>query len=211
VAIDTSGKCWVGSEAADIADFLKAYKAEGYEVDAIRLCKCRCGSTTFELAADRDEGCAQRACAVCRTKHLVCDSADHWQDAQPQSWTCSECQWNTCNLAVGFSLYEPEEGQRPDVRWISIGQRCTNCGTLASFVIGRSGPVPHLSFSIMLETALPSDAVRVIRRSSLNTVQRISVGMLSGLAHAELSDVGIIDGQHDFASGTLNQPNQSQL
>ncbi len=27
MAIDTSGKWWVGSEAADIADYLKAYQA----------------------------------------------------------------------------------------------------------------------------------------------------------------------------------------
>ena len=76
---------------ADIAAYLKAYKAEGYEVHAVRLCKCHCGSTTFELEADRDEGCAQRTCAICRTKHLVCDSADYWEDAQRQSWTCTEC------------------------------------------------------------------------------------------------------------------------
>jgi hypothetical protein len=68
VAIDTSGKCWVGSEAADIEEYLKAYNAEGYEVRATRLCKCRCGSTAFELEADRDEGCAQRTCTVCRNR-----------------------------------------------------------------------------------------------------------------------------------------------
>ena len=47
--IDTSGKWWVGSEATDIADYLTAYKAEGYEVQETRLCKCDCGSITFEL------------------------------------------------------------------------------------------------------------------------------------------------------------------
>src|SRR3974377_1393664 len=84
VAIDTSGKLWVGSHAADIGDYLKTHRAEGYEVLATRPCKCRCGSKAFELEADRDEGCAQRTCAVCRTKHLLCDSADHWQGAQPE-------------------------------------------------------------------------------------------------------------------------------
>ena len=51
MAIDTSGKWWVGSEAADIADYLKAYQAEGHEVNATRLCRCHCGSTAFELKA----------------------------------------------------------------------------------------------------------------------------------------------------------------
>lgn len=146
MAIDTSGKWWVGSQAADIADYLKAYKAEGYEVLETRPCTCRCGSIAFELEADRDEGCAQRTCAVCRSKHLLGDSADHWQGAQPESWTCTECQCKTCNLTVGFSLYAPREGQPPDVRWVSVGQRCTNCGTLGSFVNWKIGygPSYHL-------------------------------------------------------------------
>ena len=138
MAIDTSGKWWVGSEATDIAGYLMAYKAEGYEVHATRLCKCRCGSTAFELEADQEEGCAQRTCAVCRIKHLVCDSANYWEDAQPQSWTCTECQCKT----VGFSLHEKEKGQQPDVRWVSVGQRCTNCGTLGSFVNWKVGYGP---------------------------------------------------------------------
>src|SRR5215471_11637084 len=45
------------SDATDIADYLRAYKAEGYELHETRLCKCNCGSTVFELKADRDEGC----------------------------------------------------------------------------------------------------------------------------------------------------------
>ena len=32
VAIDRSGKWWIGSEAADIEGYLKAYEAEGYAV-----------------------------------------------------------------------------------------------------------------------------------------------------------------------------------
>ena len=142
MAIDTSGKWWVGSEAADIADYLEAYQSEGHEVHATRLCRCHCGSTAFELEADRDEGCAQRICAACRSRHLVCDSAEYWEGAQPEGWTCTECQCKTCNLAVGFSLYEPEEGQQPDVRWVSVGQRCTNCGTLGSFVDWKVGYGP---------------------------------------------------------------------
>jgi hypothetical protein len=141
VVIDTSGKWWVGSEATDVADYLTAYKAEGYEVQETRLCKCDCGSITFEFEADQDEGCAQRTCAICRAKHHMCDSADYWEEAQPQRWTCTECQCKICNLGVGFSLYDPEEGP-PDVRWVSVGQRCTNCGTLGSFVDWKVGYGP---------------------------------------------------------------------
>ena len=142
MTIDTSGKWWVGSEAEDITEYLSAYKAEGYEVHERRLCKCDCGSIVFELLADRNEGSAQRTCAVCGRKHFICDSAEYWQEARPQRWTCTECQCKTCNLAVGFSLYEPKEGAQADVRWISVGQRCTNCGTLGSFVDWKVGYGP---------------------------------------------------------------------
>jgi hypothetical protein len=108
VTINTSGKWWVGSEAADIADYLKAYKAEGYEVQETRTCKCNCGSTAFELEADRDEGCAQRTCVVCHEKHFICDSAEFWEEARPESWKCTECRSNACNLGVGFSLRDLE-------------------------------------------------------------------------------------------------------
>src|SRR5262245_57908527 len=84
MVIDTSGKWWVGSDPTDIADYLRAYKAEGYEIHETRLCKCNCGSTVFELEADRGEGCAQRTCVVCRTKHLICDSAEYWPRPNPR-------------------------------------------------------------------------------------------------------------------------------
>jgi hypothetical protein len=142
VAIDTSRKWWVGSEAADVADYLAAYKAEGYDVHEVRLCKCHCGSISFTLEADRDEGCARRTCAVCCSKHFICDSAEFWEEAEPESWKCSECQGDTCNLGVGFSLYEPKKGRDADVRWVSVGQRCTSCGTLGSFVDWKVGYGP---------------------------------------------------------------------
>jgi len=56
VVIDTSGKWWVGSEATDVADYLTAYKAEGYEVQETRLCKCDCGSITFEARSGSGRG-----------------------------------------------------------------------------------------------------------------------------------------------------------
>ena len=142
MAIDTSGKWWVGSEADDVAEYLEVYEAEGYAVDETRLCKCQCGSNEFELAADRDEGCAQRICALCSTKHFICDSAEYWEEAEPESWVCTECGCKTCNLGVGFSLYEPEEMQKPDVRWISVANRCTKCGTLGSTVDWKVGYGP---------------------------------------------------------------------
>jgi hypothetical protein len=139
VAIDCSGKWWVGSEAADIEAYLRAYEAEGHLVDETRLCKCKCGSIEFRLEADRNEGCAQRLCAGCGTKHLICDSAKYWNDAEPENWFCVVCQGVIGNVAVGFSLYEADEEEERDVRWISVGVRCVGCGTLSSPVDWKVG------------------------------------------------------------------------
>jgi hypothetical protein len=142
VTIDASGRWWVGSEASDVEDYLRAYKAEGYEIDETRMCRCQCGSMVFQLEADRDEGCALRTCEACHTKHFICDSAEYWGEAEPESWECSECGCKTCNLGVGFSLYEPGAAEPRDVRWVSIGNRCTNCGILGSFLDWKVGYGP---------------------------------------------------------------------
>ena len=133
MTIDKTGKWWVGTEPKDTADYLIAYEAEGYAIDETRVCECTCGSLVFRFEAHPDEGCAQRTCSSCGSEHLICDSAEYWDDADPKEWSCTECGSQQCNLGVGFSLHELEDGRR-DVRWISIGQRCTNCGTLSSLV-----------------------------------------------------------------------------
>jgi hypothetical protein len=142
MAIDKSGQWWVGSESDDIREYLVAYRCEGYDVHEVRLCRCGCGSAEFRLEADRLEGCAQRTCTDCGTPHLVCDSAEYWEEAEPESWTCTQCGSPTCNLGVGFSLYEPEGGDPPDVRWISVGCRCSACGTLGCVVDWKVGYGP---------------------------------------------------------------------
>jgi hypothetical protein len=142
VAIDRSGKWWVGSEATDIEAYLKAYEAEGHFVDETRLCKCGCGSIEFRLEADWSEGCAQRHCTGCGAKHLICDSAEYWGEAEPENWVCVACEGVTGNVAVGFSLYEAEAEKERDVRWISVGIRCVQCGTLGSYVDWKVGYGP---------------------------------------------------------------------
>jgi hypothetical protein len=146
VAIDRSSKWWRGSDAADVHEYLKLYKAEGYPLHETRLCKCVCGSIEFGLKADRNGGCAERTCAACEAKHLICDSAEYWEDAEPQNWQCTECGWQICNLGVGFSLYDEEGGAARDVRWISVGERCANCGILGCYVDWKVGygPSHHL-------------------------------------------------------------------
>jgi hypothetical protein len=141
MTIDKTGNWWVGTEPEDTAEYLVAYRAEGYAIDETRICRCACGSVTFSLQADPDEGCAKRTCVACNATHFICDSAEYWSEASPQPWACASCGNQKCNLGVGFSLYE-EEDQRRDVRWISVGNRCTKCGTLGNFVDWKVGYGP---------------------------------------------------------------------
>ena len=130
MTIAQAGGRWVGSEAADVAHFLHDQPIEGYAVAETRGCVCVCGSITFELSADRTQGCAQRTCTQCRAAHLICDSDEFWDDAEPDPWACASCGCKACNAAAGFALYDPEPGEQPDVKWISAGARCTEYGTL---------------------------------------------------------------------------------
>ena len=145
LTIDTSGEWWVGTEANDIREFLIAYEAEGYPVHETRVCTCGCGSVSFKFSADRDEGCAQRICVSCGAAHFIGDSEEYWEEAEPEAWQCG-CGSKTCNVGVGYALRKADLGKQPDVRWISIGNRCTNCGTLGSFVDWKIdyGPSYHL-------------------------------------------------------------------
>jgi hypothetical protein len=73
---------------------------------------------------------------------MICDSAEYWEETEPEAWACTECGCDTCNISVGFSLYPAQPGQRADVRWLSVGQRCVQCGVLGSFVDWQVGYGP---------------------------------------------------------------------
>jgi hypothetical protein len=91
---------------------LRADKAEGYAIHDTRLCKRLCGSTAFELEADRDEGCAQRTSGLphkayhLRQFRLYCRGPA--RELLVHRMPC-----DSCNLGVGVSLYEPEAGKSP--------------------------------------------------------------------------------------------------
>jgi hypothetical protein len=143
MSIDTSGKWWVGSEPADVGGFLKAYAEEGYEVHQFRLSKCPCGSLELHLRADDNEGVAQRVCVKCGAQHFICDSEEHWADAEPVDWICIECKSDICNVGVGFSQYPDSP---TSIKWIYIGERCARCGILGCFAGWKVGQddVSHL-------------------------------------------------------------------
>jgi hypothetical protein len=140
MAIDKTGKWWVGRKPEDIEEYLQAYSEDSYPTHQFRLCRCECGSVEFKLAASDDEGVARRTCLKCGLAHLLCDSQEYWDEAEPEEWACVECGSHGCNVGVGFSLYD--KGQ--DIKWLYVGTRCALCGILGCFAGWKVGSSPSL-------------------------------------------------------------------
>jgi hypothetical protein len=140
IMIDRSSKYWTGTEAADLDEYLRALTAESYPADRIVHARCACGHSLFGIEVDTDEGCARRTCTKCRRAHFVCDSGEYWDDAEPETIVC-ECGARQFEVAVAFS-------HRGDasVKWLTVGRRCTKCGTLGSAVDWKLDyePTAHL-------------------------------------------------------------------
>jgi hypothetical protein len=130
MAIDKSGKWWIGSDAEDLREYLIAFSEDGYLATEFRMACCACGSNVFHLAVDSDEGTAKRSCVDCGGAHFICDSEEFWEDASPKKWKCiGKCKSKTVDICVGFALRE----NRDDVHWIYIGVRCSQCGVLGCY------------------------------------------------------------------------------
>jgi hypothetical protein len=127
VAIDTSGKWWIGSSPQDIEEYLRAYSEDSYLATVFHLARCQCGSEVFSLEADDDEGVARHTCVTCSSAHYICDSGEYWKEACPERFKCVECHGTSCNVGVGFALYEDSPSA---IRWLYVGERCANCGVL---------------------------------------------------------------------------------
>jgi hypothetical protein len=140
MAIDKSGKWWIGSTPEDIAEYLQAYSEESYRMHEFRLARCECGSVEFHLDASDNDGVARRTCAHCSKVHFICDSEEFWEEAEPEHWNCTECESEIANVGIGFSLYE----DRQDIHWIYVGERCSSCGVLGCFAGWKVGYGPSL-------------------------------------------------------------------
>jgi hypothetical protein len=134
MSINKQGKFWIGSEASDIDEYLRAYASDGYGVHEIRRCRCACGNDVFQVEASAADAVARRTCNRCGHVHFMFDSAKSWDDTEdePQLLRCTECGATDANIGVGFSLYQ-EEQTKGEIRWLYIGHRCAQCDVLGSF------------------------------------------------------------------------------
>ncbi len=135
MAINTSGQWWVGDQPTDLAEYLKAFKTEGYEVDRFKLAHCSCGCEVFRLQADSNEGAAKGTCTSCGDVAFMGES-DKYFASTTEAFKCIECRGDACNVGVGFSMYESESHY---VRCLSVGVRCAQCGILGCIIDWKVG------------------------------------------------------------------------
>jgi hypothetical protein len=141
MTLDKSGELWRGEDFADLADYIRHFQAEGYQVDQVVESVCgHCNGRAFRVLVDDTEGCAQRTCIGCGTAAFIADSAENGDEADPGECQCP-CGRGEVAVAVGFSLRD--DG---DVRWISIGLRCLTDNTLGVYADWKInyGPSGHL-------------------------------------------------------------------
>lgn len=123
MTIEMSRQAWVGTEPHDVRELIEVYGHHNYEVHEYRVARCDCGCSAFRLEIDDCKVAARRTCFDCGYEHPMCDSAEFWEQTQPERACCAGCGGDKHNIGVGFSLHE--EG---DVRWLYIGVRCVACG-----------------------------------------------------------------------------------
>lgn len=127
--IDTSKKYWTGDNADDIDEYLREY-SEDNSIDIKPVICSSCGNDSLQLRIDQNEDAIQIKCAKCNTKKIILDCEEVWEDAKPRLRKCSVCKTSKeYNVRVGFIRRE-----NGNVRWVYIGNRCTNCGTLGSYL-----------------------------------------------------------------------------
>lgn len=129
MALTKKGKYWYGSELADTKIEIQQYSdLNGYKAVKFNESVCTCGGRIFKLETDEDEGVARRTCTACGAVHLMGDSADYAEDANPEEHECI-CLAQEFELVSGVALYADSN----DVRWYYIGCRCTKCHLVGVF------------------------------------------------------------------------------
>lgn len=123
--IDKTDEFWASATADDIDEYLKAY-SDNSALD-VKPIICSCGGVTFTIKCDQDESVIGVKCECCGEEKLIADSADYWDDADPEDYECPLCKSRLYNVRVGF-----RRRRSGSVKWVYIGVRCTQCKALGS-------------------------------------------------------------------------------
>lgn len=123
------GKYYYGDCQADIrGEVLRYSELNEYVAHHFADAICSCGSKTFGLALDDDQGVAVRVCSQFNTEHAIGDSKEFLEDSSLEECACP-CGNETFEITAGVSLYEDSE----DVKWLYLGCRCPKCGLTAVY------------------------------------------------------------------------------
>jgi hypothetical protein len=135
MTIDRSGDWWRGSAAADLDEYLASIRgATARRVPA----RCPCGGAEFRVAVDDHDDCAARTCAVCGATHVMLESDERWEEAQPEECQCP-CGADRFDVAVAVA---PGAGGPARV---TVALRCVACGVLGVYAEWDSAaPVERL-------------------------------------------------------------------
>lgn len=129
MALSQQGEYWYGSDNADLqAEIVRYSRENGHEAVKFATAACACGSHTFHLESDENEGAACRICTACGDVVAMGDSAEFLEAADFEDHACL-CDGEAFHIVSGVALY-PESNH---VRWYYIGCRCPACNLVGVF------------------------------------------------------------------------------
>jgi hypothetical protein len=124
-----SGKHYYGDSQDDIRDEILRYSQLNENVaQHFANAICACGTRTFRLLIDDNEGAGVRICNECNNKHPIGDSREFLEDASLEECACP-CGAESFEITIGVSLYDNSE----DVKWLYVGCRCSTCSLTAVY------------------------------------------------------------------------------
>lgn len=141
MAFSRTGDWWRGETDEDLAVYVREHRAGGHPVAETRRLVCPpCQGATFRVLVDDEAGVALAQCLTCAAQTPIGDSADHLDDAELGECACP-CGAQTFAVTLGYAMTADQE-----VRWLSVGLRCTTDGTLGVYTDWKIDytPTAHL-------------------------------------------------------------------
>ncbi|MDY0828764.1 hypothetical protein SK224_06440 [Microbacterium sp. BG28] len=128
-------------ERDELRRSIEEFSAGGYTVDRVGFSVCACGNETFAVVLDDEVAVAATICAVCEEEAALADSDDHFDDVEEVQQAECSCGNSEFRVASGFAL-DPDG----EVRWVSVGLRCTADGVAGVYVDWKIDyrPTSHL-------------------------------------------------------------------
>ncbi|CEF49297.1 unnamed protein product [uncultured bacterium] len=131
MALKKKGNWWHASTAEYLDQYLLRHvlgrHCHGVPHQVTHARCAGCGAGAFDLFVDDGER-VLRVCTACKAEHKVCD-LDRKCDADSAGEIVCSCMYSECEVAVGFALMDPPEGEEEGpVGHLYVAGQCTECG-----------------------------------------------------------------------------------